>query len=76
MEKLGVQRSKELFNKADLVIFVINASEPLSEEDWEIIELISEKQAIVLLNKTDLPMKIEEEIQKIIPGKKLLRPLL
>ncbi|HHY91558.1 MAG TPA: tRNA uridine-5-carboxymethylaminomethyl(34) synthesis GTPase MnmE, partial [Clostridiales bacterium] len=74
VEKLGVQRSKELFNKADLVIFVINASEPLSEEDWEIIELISEKQAIVLLNKTDLPMKIdEEEIQKIIPGKKIIK---
>lgn len=74
VEKLGVQRSKELFNKADLIIFVINASEPLSEEDWEIIELISEKQAIVLLNKTDLPMKIEEEeIRKVIPGKKIIK---
>ena len=74
VEKIGVERSKELFNRADLIIFVVNASEPLTEEDQQIIQLIGKREAIVLLNKTDLPMVTDEgEIGAFLPDKKIIR---
>ncbi|MDO9592191.1 MAG: tRNA uridine-5-carboxymethylaminomethyl(34) synthesis GTPase MnmE [Erysipelotrichaceae bacterium] len=54
VEKLGVERSKAFFNKADLVIFVLNAAEALSEEDESIMGYLKDRRAIVLLNKSDL----------------------
>lgn len=74
VEKIGVERSKEFFNKADLIIFVLNASEPLTEEDRQIIGLVNDRDAIILLNKTDLPMVVNEgELQEMLPGKKVIR---
>ncbi|WP_432662096.1 tRNA uridine-5-carboxymethylaminomethyl(34) synthesis GTPase MnmE [Wukongibacter baidiensis] len=74
VEKIGVERSKEFFNKADLIILVLDASEELTKEDKEIIELIEERKAIIILNKTDLPMKIsEEELQDLLKEKKIIR---
>ena len=64
VEKLGVEKSKEFMEQADLVIFVLDASEALSKEDREIMELIRNKKAIIILNKIDLPRQIEiKEIQ-------------
>lgn len=62
VEKIGVERSKSMFNAADLVIFMLNASECLTDEDIEIMELVKEKHAIVLINKTDLESKIDESV--------------
>ncbi|MDF2548640.1 MAG: tRNA uridine-5-carboxymethylaminomethyl(34) synthesis GTPase MnmE [Anaerosolibacter sp.] len=74
VEKIGVARSKEFFNKADLIIFVLNASESLTEEDRQIIQLVNDRDAIILLNKTDLPMVVNEgELQEMLPGKKVIR---
>ncbi|MBB6218059.1 tRNA modification GTPase [Anaerosolibacter carboniphilus] len=74
VEKIGVERSKEFFNKADLVIFVLNAAESLTEEDQQIIQLVNERDAIILLNKTDLPMVVDEAgLQEMLPGKKVIR---
>jgi len=74
VEKIGVERSKEFFNKADLVILVLDASQELSDEDREIIKYVKNKKSIILINKTDLPQKIdEEEIKKLIPGKKIIK---
>jgi tRNA modification GTPase len=74
VEKIGVERSKEFFNKSDLIIFVLNASEPLTEEDRQIIHLVHERDAIILLNKADLPMVVDEEgIQEMLPGKKVIK---
>ncbi|QEK13530.1 tRNA uridine-5-carboxymethylaminomethyl(34) synthesis GTPase MnmE [Crassaminicella thermophila] len=74
VEKIGVERSKEFFNKADLVIFVLNASEPLTDEDKQIMELLKNRQTIILMNKTDLPMVLDEEnIRKILPNKKIIK---
>ena len=61
VEKIGVEKSKSYFNEADLIIFVLDASEPLSDEDYEIIELIKDKHCVILINKTDLISKIEED---------------
>lgn len=74
VEKIGVQRSKEFFNKADLIILVLDASDDLTKEDEEIIEHIKNRKAIVLLNKTDLPQRIEEEqLKELLPNNRIIR---
>lgn len=55
VEKIGVEKAKEKAEQADLVIYVVDASTKLDENDREIINVLSEKKAIVLLNKSDLP---------------------
>lgn len=59
VEKLGVEKSKSFFNKADLVIFVLSANEALSDEDREIMSYLKDKKAVVLVNKTDLEMILD-----------------
>lgn len=59
IEQIGVERSKEIFNEADMILFVLNASETLSEEDKELIQLVSNKKSIIIMNKIDLESKIE-----------------
>ena len=54
VEKIGVTKSKEYLEKADLVIYVADSSTELDENDEEIIQSIADKKAIVLLNKSDL----------------------
>ncbi|RKD22245.1 tRNA modification GTPase trmE [Caminicella sporogenes DSM 14501] len=74
VEKMGVERSKEFFNKADLVIFMLDASKELTKEDREIMEHVKNKKAIILINKTDLPQKINEnEIKEILHDKKIIK---
>lgn len=74
VEKIGVERSKEFFNKADLVIFVLNSGEELSDEDREIMEFIKEKKAIVIINKTDLEQKIQlNEVENVLHDKVIIR---
>ncbi|GAB6107508.1 tRNA uridine-5-carboxymethylaminomethyl(34) synthesis GTPase MnmE [Fusibacter bizertensis] len=62
VEKIGVERSKGVFNEADLIIFMLNASEVLSEEDLMLMELVKDRHSIVIINKTDLDMKIDESV--------------
>ena len=74
VEKIGVEKSKSFFNQADLVIFVVNASEALTQEDEEIIERIGEKRAIVVVNKVDLPAAFDvNELEARLPGKMFIR---
>lgn len=58
VEKIGVERSKEKIEEADLIIFMIDSSISLEHEDYEIIKVIKDKKYIILLNKTDLDSKI------------------
>ncbi|BDR68505.1 tRNA modification GTPase MnmE [Clostridium tetani] len=60
VEKIGVERSKEKINEADLVILVLDSSNKLNDEDYEIIEYIKDKKYITLLNKSDLESKINK----------------
>ena len=64
VEKIGVDRAKSQADQADLIIYVVDASCPLDENDLEIMEMIRDKQALVLLNKTDLEMVTTKEILK------------
>ncbi|WP_430884509.1 tRNA uridine-5-carboxymethylaminomethyl(34) synthesis GTPase MnmE [Fusibacter sp. JL216-2] len=74
VEKIGVEKSKSFFNQADLVIFVVNASEPLTSEDEDIIDRIGDKKAIIVVNKIDLPQAFDiDALEKRLPGKIFIR---
>lgn len=67
VEKIGVLRSKESLKKADLVIYVVDSSEKMDENDRSIIEEIRDKRIIVVLNKSDLrAATTEEDIRKYL----------
>jgi tRNA modification GTPase len=66
VEKIGVEKSKEKIDEADLVILILDLSSKLENEDRQIIEYIKDKKYIVLLNKSDLGGKIEmSELQNL-----------
>ena len=64
VEQIGVGRAKEYAKDADLILYVVDSSRPLDENDEEIMEILEDKKAIVLLNKTDLEQKVTEEMLK------------
>ena len=67
IEKIGVDKAKEYAKDADLIVFIADTSVPLSGEDYEIINLIKGKKAIVLLNKSDLePVWKTEELREYL----------
>ena len=59
VEQIGVERSKKALKEADLVLLVLNASEPLTDQDRQPLEISQDSNRIILLNKVDLPEKIE-----------------
>ncbi|MEN1760079.1 tRNA uridine-5-carboxymethylaminomethyl(34) synthesis GTPase MnmE [Anoxynatronum sibiricum] len=74
VEQLGVERTRLLFEKADLVIMMLDASTHLSREDQEIISMIKNKKTLILVNKTDLPSLFSEtELPDWVDRNQLLR---
>ena len=69
VEKTGIIKSKEVAKDADLIIAIFDASKELGKEDIDILNLIKDKKAIILLNKTDLQEKITEENPEINEAK-------
>lgn len=61
VEKIGVSRAKSAADDADLIIYVVDGSSKLDENDEKIIDWIRGRRAIVLLNKSDLEMQVSEE---------------
>ncbi len=61
VEQIGVERSKKALKEADLVLLVLNTSEPLTTQDRQLLEISQDTNRIILLNKTDLPEAIETE---------------
>ncbi len=61
VEQIGVNKAKEIAANADLIIYVIDGSRKIDENDLEIINLIRDKQSIVLLNKSDIEMNADLE---------------
>ncbi|MGG0178234.1 tRNA uridine-5-carboxymethylaminomethyl(34) synthesis GTPase MnmE [Gottfriedia acidiceleris] len=68
VEAIGVERSKKVLNLADLVLFVLNNNEQLSEEDRKLFGEMSGKDVIVIINKTDLPQKLDMDEVKALVG--------
>lgn len=73
VEKIGVQRAKEYARDADLILYVVDSSTQLDENDAQIMELLKERKAIVLLNKSDLePVTTEEMLQDRVGEHKII----
>lgn len=62
VEKIGVKKAIEYAKDADLILYVVDSSVPLDENDREILELLQDKRAIVILNKADLEPVVTEDI--------------
>lgn len=72
VEKIGVNKSREYIEKADLIIYVVDSSTELDKNDQEIIEAIQNKKAIVLLNKSDLDAKTDASVLQTQLSKPIL----
>ncbi|WP_129689571.1 tRNA uridine-5-carboxymethylaminomethyl(34) synthesis GTPase MnmE [Gottfriedia acidiceleris] len=68
VEAIGVERSKKVLNLADLVLFVLNNNEQLSDEDCKLFGEMSGKDVIVIINKTDLSQKLDMNEVKALVG--------
>lgn len=67
VEKIGVQRSHHALEQADLVLMMLNNAEPLTDDDYKLLERVSKQTAIIIVNKTDLPQKIAmDEVRKLV----------
>ncbi len=67
IEKIGIERSKLAFNRADLIIFMVDGSLPLREEDYLIADQIGDRKVIVILNKSDLGKSVtEKQIKELL----------
>lgn len=65
VEKIGINKSREMANEADLVIAIIDSSKELSKEDEEILNFIKNKKSIIILNKIDLKQVITKEDKRL-----------
>lgn len=59
VERIGVERSRKALSEADLILFVLNYNEPLTEDDRKLYEVIKNEEAIVIINKTDLEQRLD-----------------
>lgn len=70
VEKIGVEKARKYAQDADLIVYVVDTSIALDENDSEIISLIENKNIIVLLNKNDLMQAVtQEEVEELFQGK-------
>ncbi|PSL45937.1 tRNA modification GTPase trmE [Salsuginibacillus halophilus] len=68
VEKIGVERSRQVLQDADLVMLVLNAAEPLGDEDRALFEAMKGMNAVIVLNKTDLSQQIDENEVRELAG--------
>ena len=61
VEKIGVGKAKQMAENADLILYVVDSSLPLDDNDREIMELLSGRKSIVIYNKTDLEAAVDIE---------------
>lgn len=72
VEKIGVEKSKQMISKADLNILILNNNEPLTNEDKELLELIKTKPSIIFINKNDLETKLDlDQMPNVVQGNTL-----
>ncbi|MDT3392661.1 MAG: tRNA uridine-5-carboxymethylaminomethyl(34) synthesis GTPase MnmE, partial [Bacillota bacterium] len=73
VEKIGVERSKQAITQADLVLLILNNSEALTDEDRTLLAATQDKKRLVILNKTDLPVKLDEaELQQTVAPENII----
>src|SRR5699024_4299881 len=73
-ERIGVERSRKALSEADLVLFVLNYNEALTEEDRKLYEVIKNEDAVVIVNKMDLEQHLDlSEVQAMIGDMPLIQ---
>ena len=72
VEKIGVDKARNTVDKADLILYIVDGSRPMDENDRQIIELIGDRKAIVLLNKSDLAQVLSIEDVERAAGRPVL----
>ena len=65
VEKIGVEKSLSLLDKADLVLLVLNNNEKLTKEDKELLEITKNKKRIIVINKIDLEKKLDIDLEAV-----------
>ncbi len=75
VEQIGVERSKHAVDEADLILLVLNANEPLHEDELELMEQLRGRQCIVILNKMDLPSQLDIDIVRRYYPDELIVPM-
>lgn len=74
VEQIGIEKSKEYIKESDLVIAIFDATKELKQEDIDILEMIKEKNAIIVLNKEDLNNNVLNKEEKILnSAKKIIK---
>ena len=74
LEKIGVERSRKALSEADLILFVLNNNEPLTEDDQTLFEVIKNEDVIVIINKTDLEQRLDvSELREMIGDMPLIQ---
>ncbi len=74
VERIGVERSRKALGEADLILFVLNYNERLTEEDRKLYEVIKNEDAIVIVNKMDLEKQLDiEEVKSMIGDMPLIQ---
>ena len=66
VEKIGIKKAKEVLNEAELVLFVINNNEPLTQDDKQLLKLTENKKRIIIINKIDLESKLTETLENSV----------
>ena len=73
VEKMGVERSRKVLSESDLLLFVLNYNEPLTEDDIDLFEAVEGLEYIIIINKSDLPNKLDiQEVEKLAKGKPII----
>jgi tRNA modification GTPase len=74
VEKIGVERSRQVLKEADLILLVLNYGEPLTHEDELLFEATKGLDKIIIINKTDLPQKLDlEKLKDLANGAKIIQ---
>lgn len=73
VERIGVERSRQVLKEADLILFVINYNEKLTEEDFRLFETIKDMDYLVVVNKTDLQQEIDlQQVEELAAGHRVI----
>lgn len=72
VEQIGVNKAKDVAKESDLIIFVADGSKEIDENDKEIIDIVRQKPAIIIVNKSDIEIKIDIENIEKLSGKKAI----
>jgi tRNA modification GTPase len=74
VERIGVEKTREVMAAADLILLLLDASSPITAEDREVLAMLADRKAIILVNKTDLPSVIDlDEVGRLAADKPVIK---